>query len=734
MMLDLTVGDAGSGADRIVAGTAEDEINQALADVGAAGGGTVTLLDGTYSVGSNINITQSNITLQGEGSDKTIIQALAGYPPNLGVIVQAYGVSNFAIKDLTVDGLTNSAAADAIVTTQCTNGTISGCQVNIAQGHEYGIWIVESTHVDVLNNYVDGGPKGAGTLDPLTAPPQEGIETWSSGDMTISGNTITNMGFSGINLGSIPTAQVGDIIGSNSNIQVLNNTVDNAGYGIHVGVAGPREFSGIEIARNSLTNIKGLGIYINSIDGMTGAPSNEFASAEHPQSLHNVTVSNNFIDLSSLHWSGYGYGIYLANQSTPGLVSFSNIDAVGNSITDPPTGALTEVNFDHFTLDGNTIIGAGHVAGSIYNDSLMVEGSGPGVMSGGLGNDTYYVDNSSDSIVENTGAGTDTVFASCSYTLPANVETLSLATGTGIYAWGNSGDNALYGNSQDNVFVGGGGNDVMIGGLGNDTYYIDSSSDSIIESVGGGRDTVFASCSYTLPANVETLSLATGTGIWATGNSGDNALYGNSLNNGLMGGGGKDVMIGGLGNDAYYVDSPDDVVVESLNEGNDTVFASCNYVLPANVESLSLATGNGLTATGNSTGNGIYGNSLNNVIDGGGGNDVLSGGGGNDTFVFDTTPNASTNMDYMVDFTPGADRIELAHTIFSALPTGALADAAFSHAPGEKTAQTGADHIIYNDTTGALYYDPDGTSAAAAVQFAMLTTHPAITNADFLVV
>ena len=47
--------------------------------------------------------------------------------------------------------------------------------------------------------------------------------------------------------------------------------------------------------------------------------------------------------------------------------------------------------------------------------------------------------------------------------------------------------------------------------------------------------------------------------------------------------------------------------------------------------------------------------------------------------------------------------------------------------------QDADDHILYNPTTGALSYDADGNGLGLAVQFAVLTTHPAITNADILV-
>jgi Ca2+-binding RTX toxin-like protein len=44
------------------------------------------------------------------------------------------------------------------------------------------------------------------------------------------------------------------------------------------------------------------------------------------------------------------------------------------------------------------------------------------------------------------------------------------------------------------------------------------------------------------------------------------------------------------------------------------------------------------------------------------------------------------------------------------------------------------DRVIYNNATGALFYDADGTGAIAAVQFAEVTPSLALTNLDFLVV
>ena len=44
------------------------------------------------------------------------------------------------------------------------------------------------------------------------------------------------------------------------------------------------------------------------------------------------------------------------------------------------------------------------------------------------------------------------------------------------------------------------------------------------------------------------------------------------------------------------------------------------------------------------------------------------------------------------------------------------------------------DRIIYNNTTGALRFDSDGTGANAAIQFATLATGLALNNNDFVVV
>ena len=54
--------------------------------------------------------------------------------------------------------------------------------------------------------------------------------------------------------------------------------------------------------------------------------------------------------------------------------------------------------------------------------------------------------------------------------------------------------------------------------------------------------------------------------------------------------------------------------------------------------------------------------------------------------------------------------------------------------PEAGAAQDADDRIIFNAATGNLFYDRDGTGAAAALQFARANGLPSLTNADFVIV
>lgn len=288
---------------------------------------------------------------------------------------------------------------------------------------------------------------------------------------------------------------------------------------------------------------------------------------------------------------------------------------------------------DNDDLNGGT--GNDRLDGGAGDDRLDGE-TGNDTMAGGTGNDTYVVDSAGDVVTENPNEGIDIVNASIGYALGANVEKLVLTGLAAITGTGNELDNTLTGNSASNVLDGGTGNDAMSGGLGDDTYVVESAGDTVIERPNEGNDTVRASVSHALSANVENLVLTGTAAIDGIGNSLNNSLTGNSAANVLDGGAGNDSMAGGQGDDTYVVDSAGDVVTEKANEGTDTVKSSIDYVLGANLENLVLI-GAAIKATGNALANSLTGNLANNVLDGGAGSDSMAGGFGDDIYVVDST-------------------------------------------------------------------------------------------------
>jgi len=98
----------------------------------------------------------------------------------------------------------------------------------------------------------------------------------------------------------------------------------------------------------------------------------------------------------------------------------------------------------------------------------LIGGLGNDVMKGGAGNDTYYVDSTGDTITDTSG--TDTVFASISYTLGTKLENLTLTGTDALTGIGNTDKNTLVGNAGNNVLDGLGGTDSLTGGAGADVF------------------------------------------------------------------------------------------------------------------------------------------------------------------------------------------------------------------------------------------------------------------------
>jgi serralysin len=430
--------------------------------------------------------------------------------------------------------------------------------------------------------------------------------------------------------------------------------------------------------------------------------------------------------------------------------------------------------------------------------------AGADIMIGGQGDDEYRVDTvehwdpvthtyyfGRDQVIENPNEGDDRVASTVSYALPDNVEELRLLVG-GLNGYGNSLDNRLYGFvgaerlegfAGNDMLSGLAGADIMIGGQGDDEYHVDTvehwdpathtyyfGSDQVIENAGEGSDLVISTVTYTLPENVERLTLDGFGSLQGTGNSLDNELIGNSATNRLEGlagndrldgGMGADTMVGGTGDDTYVVDNVGDQVIEASAQGADLVRSSISFTLGTNVEKLTLTGSASIGGIGNSIANTIIGNSGANLLNGGAGNDTLSGEAGNDRIsggAGDDTINGGigadtltggigrdifyfssalsklsfTNIDKIEDFSVLDDTIQLENAVFtelglfSTLSAGAFFIGAAAHDRD--------DRIVYDSSTGSLMYDADGSDSGQAKAFAVLDVGLALTHDDFSIV
>jgi Ca2+-binding RTX toxin-like protein len=198
----------------------------------------------------------------------------------------------------------------------------------------------------------------------------------------------------------------------------------------------------------------------------------------------------------------------------------------------------------------------------------------------------------------------------------------------GITKKGDAGHNKILGAGLDDNLSGMAGNDTLMGMAGNDTLDGGNGNDSL--DGGNGNDV--------LTGGDGTDKLLGGSGNdKLDGGKGNDVIDAGAGKDTLIGGAGTDSMTGGDGDDYYYVDNVGDTVTESNKNvttgGKDTVEATSNYTLGANIENLVLkdALGKGTNGTGNDGNNAITGSEGDNVLDGMAGNDKLNAGGGDDT-------------------------------------------------------------------------------------------------------
>jgi Ca2+-binding RTX toxin-like protein len=659
------------------------------------GDGTVWSGSDVHAQGLILNGTESNDTLYGVDAYGDTIYGLGGSDTIYG-----YGGNDYLDGGLGDDILDGGAGSDTL---------IGGAGNDVLDGGAGSDILIGGAGDDVLGGAVasydwygnGGGNTYEGGLgnDTLRGTASGDLYKFNLGDgqdviqeanydYGSKGTDILRLG-SGIVPSDIKVERVGnDLVFKH--INGIDKVTVQGWY-----LSGYCQLERVEFGDGSAFNLSDLQLGTTANDTLTGTSSDTIMMGDAGNDTLNGGAGNNLIN------GGAG-----ADNMTggPGNDTFI-VDDIGDTVTEALNEG-TDVVFSSvaYTLSANvenlTLIGTNAINGTGNAlDNILTGNSAANILTGGAGNDTYVV-GSGDTVVENVNEGIDTVKSSDTFTLPANVENLTLTGTANINGTGNTLNNNLIGNSGNNILSGGSGGDTMSGGVGDDTYIVDNVGDVVTEAFNEGTDTIQSSVTYTLSANVEKLTLTGTSAINGTGNALDNILTGNSAAN---------VLTGGAGNDTYIVGSGD-TVVENLNEGTDTVQSSVSFALGANLENLTLTGTSSINGTGNELSNILTGNSGANTLNGGLGADTMIGGAGNDTYIVDNTGDIITE-----NLSEGTDTAQssITYTLGANLENLTLTGTSAINGTGNELNNTITGNSASNILTGGLGNDTLNGGAGA---------------------
>ena len=521
-------------------------------------------------------------------------------------------------------------------------------------------------------------------------------------DDTLTGNSGDNV-FRGLDGNDTIDGGNGSDWISYSEAMIVNNTATGSSNGITVDLSSAKDANGyisVTVADgNELLATAGTD-KLKSIENITGTIYNDTLIGDAGDNTLQGFGGNDVLkggagnDTADFKWNGSGITATL-NDSGINNDSIQNGTVLSSSGNDALYG-IESIRGSEFadTITGSS--GANTIDGGAGNDTLD-GGGGIDTLSyrSALGGVTVTLGDGNTQQTVTGAAGTDLITHFENIIGSGYSDTLSAYIGGSVIDAG-AGNDTISGNAGDDILRGGLGNDLISGGAGTDralfsglytdySYVINTANTSDtyagVTLVGAdGKDIVKSDVEYIAFDNSSGVvmdvvkSVQYGTAIFVsdgvghvgvsdptiTGTTANDILTGSSVanqtliglagNDVLDGGGGTatgsaggDTLIGGLGNDTYVVYSYADKVVEDYSAGTDTVQARVSYILPTNVENLTmtyfnsglayLGLGNSLdnSMTGGAGADKLYGRDGNDVLSGLSGNDYLSGGNGNDT-------------------------------------------------------------------------------------------------------
>jgi parallel beta-helix repeat protein len=524
--LSVSLSEAATAAEQTHA------IQNALDTVAAAGGGTVTLsagdwtLAGTGKAADGCIQVGSNTILEGAGAGQTVLTLADGSSAVTGIIrtdsgnTRANGtyttVNAVTIRGLTIDGNRTGSTGEVDGfycgpkpgTSQAdTNITLDG--VEIRNCSRYGF----DPHEQTIGLTIRNSSAHDNTLD--------GIVLDYCSDVTLENNRVENNGRHGINI----------VTGSHG-VTLINNTATNNG---------------------------GSGIVVQTGD-------NEIRAL-----TRNVTISGGSVSGNG----AYGVDVHQASD-----IAVTDVATSGNVYQGINLAGVTGATLDNNTFDGNGGLAPVRRATYVqdFNDAdsandraiattgVVIEGVAAAATSMGAGQVAwaYVITTGNDVLTGSDGA-----------------DTLAMDAGNDT-ANGGAGDDVIYGNDGHDVLSGGTGHDALYGGQGNDRLVYTGGTLGGIDTLdgGNGRDIAdFLGLRFGIIARLS----ETGVAVFAAGGvalavvencetlrgtSYVDAITGDAAANRLFGCAGRDTIDGGAGNDLIAGGRDADVL--SGGAGTDT--------------------------------------------------------------------------------------------------------------------------------------------------------------------
>jgi len=266
---------------------------------------------------------------------------------------------------------------------------------------------------------------------------------------------------------------------------------------------------------------------------------------------------------------------------------------------------------------------------------------------------------------------------------------------------------------------------------------------------GGGAAQLIATLENTAGVSAGDIGIVNGSGgggggggTTVNGTAGNDTLSGTAGNDTINGLGGNDTILGSTGSDVIDGGAGFDSIEYKNAAGALVVDFAAGTISGGTAGNMSfigierIVAGNSNDQmTGNAASQTLTGQNGNDTIAGAGAADTLWGGAGADVFIFREM--GSANADRISDWASGSDKVQLddsAFTAIGALGNFAAGDARFWAAAGATSGHDANDRVVYNTSTGSLYYDADGSGSGAAQLIATFAGNPAVAATDIAVI